>query len=217
MMLDKKILIIDDKDANHSHSSRLLISTIPEEFLLFVDHYENHEYLWTKRDDKLYPTIDLLKYAYVFIHDSYDNPIFLTEDKHELKSIFDNNATFVFFSGEKAESNKPYMQDDGSYGIRRSQYFSNFITFLESFKYFQKDNLDFLFNSSLKPIRRKIDQLAEVIITKLETSTKYAADSKEFDEILELRGYTTPKKQAIVLRVIREEANILELIDIFKS
>ena len=216
MMFDRKILIIDDKEINHSYSSKLLIKQFSAEDKLLVDCFDTYQNLWVKKEGRLVPIKDLSSYKYVFIHDSYDNPMFLTEEKQNIQVLFDKDAIFVLFSGEKEESTSPCKQDGGYYTIKRSQFFNNFPVFLESFTYFTEENLDFLFNSNLKPKRRRLEQLAECVLKYSEVSIAYATASKEFVEMLDLCGYSASKEK-VIRRILEDEIDFYEVLDELKS
>src|SRR5690606_18781172 len=109
------------------------------------------------------------------------------------------------------DSTSPSKEHGGYYMIKRSQFFNNFPVFLESFKYFTEANLDFLFNSNLKPKRRRLEQLAECALKESEVSITHAISSKEFVEMLDLCGYSASREK-IIKRILENEIDFYEVI-----
>jgi hypothetical protein len=197
-----RILIIDDKPETDSSSSEQMLIRLKKVQLELVELKKDIADLWVLNDsqDEIIPTsIDYSKYAYIFLHQSYDTP--LLKDPTILINVIPNATKLVLFSGERKES-LTYEDNQGSYQypqnenhkhyeIRRSVYLKNFGNFLNTFidTHSNEFRIEALYNSNYSVRKQEGTVLFETIINELEVSNDNAVNSKQFTSFFELVGY----------------------------
>lgn len=200
-MTPHKVLILDDKahGEDFSTSQLLFILTFDERYL--VEYYEKTETLWVESDNS--DDIDLMKdfsnYPFVFIHDSFDNPLVRDGLKAILFEKLSKTSKVVLFSGSKIESESPIeriydeqiSKNTSCYEILRRQYFNNFKNFIDSYLLTGKYQIKYLYNPYINPKKDKAYSLLESIKTDLEESIQNAVESNSFKELLSLYGYNS--------------------------
>ncbi|WP_442588891.1 hypothetical protein ACSBL2_22925 [Pedobacter sp. AW31-3R] len=193
-----KILIIDDKDHSVSESSTKLISKLEESHRKFLTLRADIEGLWgaNEQGDDVILLHDFRQYEYVFIHDSFNEPLILAS----LKESFINQVSFqtqlVFFSGSRSRSRTPKQErlrninpDVSYYAINRSQYFENMNNFLDSAILGRQDIIH-LYDKS-NPIRSVVqEELKKAIMVDLEESIEKAARGVNMEKLLEFLKIT---------------------------
>jgi hypothetical protein len=198
MTLDK-ILILDDKSPGEDFSTSRLLSNLTAEEQLLVEYYENTEALWleSKNEDDIVLMKDFSKYPFVFMHDSFENPIIRDGLKAVLFEKLTKTSKVVLFSGSRTESELPVeriyddqiSKDTFCYEILRRQYFNNFKNFIDSCLVTGQYQIKYLYNPYANPKKDKAFALFEIIKTDLEESIQNAIESNSFNELLYLYGY----------------------------
>ncbi|MBK8626361.1 MAG: hypothetical protein IPN86_12605 [Saprospiraceae bacterium] len=104
-----KIIILDDKAHSEDFSTSQVLSKLTVIEQSFVEYYENTERLWLERDND--DDIDLMKdfsnYPFIFIHDSFENPLVRDGLKAVLLEKLSKTSKVVLFSGSRTESENP--------------------------------------------------------------------------------------------------------------
>jgi hypothetical protein len=195
MTLDK-IIIIDDKALGQSHSSIEAISRLDKIRSGYLEYYESTIDLWAQNElgDDLKLLKDFSAYPYVFIHDSFDNPLIQDGLKSVLIEKLSATSRVVLFSGGKIESNSPVEKvfDDcispnsKYFEVRRDQYFNNLKSFIDSYILNRSYQIKYLYNPTINPKKEKAYALLDNIKTALEDSISSAIESDSFNELLSL-------------------------------
>lgn len=198
MTLDK-ILILDDKAHSQDFSTFKLLSNLSSEELFLVEYYESTETLWleSNKEDDIVLLKDFSNYPYIFIHDSFENPIIRDGLKAVLFEKLTKTSKVVLFSGSRTESELPVeriydeqiSKDTYCYEILRRQYFNNFKNFIYSYLISGQYQIKYLYNPYVNPKKDKAYALFEIIKTDLEESIQNAIESNSFNELLSLFGY----------------------------
>jgi hypothetical protein len=198
MTLDK-IIIIDDKSISQSHSSIELVSKIDEIKSQFIEYYESTIELWSQNasEDDIILLKDFSVNPFIFIHDSFDNPLVQDGLQSDLIGKLSKTSNVVLFSGCKQESSMPLEKiiDESDskkirfYEIKREQYFNNLKNFIDSFLISGQYQIKYLYNPYLNPKKDKAYSLLEIIKTDLEESIQSAIESNSFNELLSLYEY----------------------------
>lgn len=198
MTLDK-ILILDDKAPTEDFSTSQALSKLAVVDRPLVDYYENTETLWVESNNG--DDIDLIKdfsnYPFIFIHDSFENPLVRDGLKAVLFEKLTKTSKIVLFSGSRTESESPVeriydeqiSKNTSCYEILRRQYFNNLKNFIDSFSVAGQYQIKYLYNPYIKPKRDKAFTLLQTIKFNLEKSIQVAIESNSFDELLSLYGY----------------------------
>jgi hypothetical protein len=198
MTLDK-ILILDDKPRGEDFSTLQVLSELTDSERSLIEYYENTETLWVESNNG--DDIDLVKgfsnYPFIFIHDSFENPLVKDGLKAVLFEKLSKTSKVVLFSGSRTESETPIeriydeqiSKDTFCYEILRRQYFNNLRNFIDSYLISGTYQIKYLYNSYINPKKDKAYTLLETIKTELEESIQNAIESKSFNELLSLCGY----------------------------
>jgi hypothetical protein len=167
--------------------------------------------LWAQNEhgDDLILLKDFKAYPFVFIHDSFDNPLIQDGLKPILIEKLSKTSKVVLFSGGKAESNFPiekiYDEDISKYSkyfeVRRDQYFHNLNNFLDSYIVSGNYEIKYLYNPFINPKKDKGYKLLDLIKLALEDSVQNAVDSNSFDALLTL--FKCENRQKIKDRFLR--------------
>ncbi|MBS1743112.1 MAG: hypothetical protein JST81_08765 [Bacteroidetes bacterium] len=197
-MLDK-ILILDDKAYSEDFSTSKVLSNLTVVGLSLVEYYENTESLWlaSDNDDDINLMRDFSNYSFIFIHDSFENPLVRDGLKAVLFEKLSRTSKIVLFSGSRAESEIPIeriydekiSKDTFCYEILRRQYFNNLQNFIDSYLVSGKYQIKYLYNPYINPKKDKAYTLLENIKTDLEESIECAIESNSFNELLSMYGY----------------------------
>lgn len=197
-MLDK-ILILDDKAYSEDFSTSKVLSNLTVVGLSLVEYYENTESLWLASDneDDINLMRDFSNYSFIFIHDSFENPLVRDGLKAVLFEKLSRTSKVVLFSGSRAESEIPIeriydekiSKDTFCYEILRRQYFNNLQNFIDSYLVSGKYQIKYLYNPYINPKKDKAYTLLENIKTDLEESIESAIESNSFNELLSMYGY----------------------------
>jgi hypothetical protein len=195
-----KLLILDDKLHNEDFSTSQLLSNLTVEERLVVEYYESAEKLWkeSNNEDDIFLVKDFSNYPFVFVHDSFDNPIIRDGLKAVIFEKLIKTSKVVIFSGSKTESEFPVSRiyDERiakhtyCYEILRRQYFNNFKNFIFSYFLFGQYRIKYLYNPYINPKKDKAYELFELIKVDLEESIQNAIGSNSFNELLSLYGYS---------------------------
>src|SRR6202000_2456314 len=106
---------------------------------------------WEGQGDDVLLNKDFSPYGYIFIHDSYDDPIIEGGLKEVLIEKLSATSTVIFFSGTKKESstaNKVLADDiEGLfwYEVLQSQYFDCLPNFVKSRSIFGEYRIEYLY------------------------------------------------------------------------
>jgi hypothetical protein len=197
MTLDK-ILILDDKSTREDFSSMQVLLSLSDMQRCVVDYYEVTDSLWIESTDgdDIVLLRDFSIYAFIFIHDSFENSLV----KDGLKAILFEKLTLtsqvILFSGSRRENESPVKRiyDEKiskavCFEILRRQYFSNLKNFIDSYLLNGKYHIKYLYNPHLLPKKEKAYLLFDKIKIALEESIQFAVDSDSFSELLTLYGY----------------------------
>jgi hypothetical protein len=190
-MKSDKLLIIDNRAGAERESSENAIAQLDEADRSLINHCRDITGFWEEDGDDVKINVDISTYTYIFIHDSYDDPIIQGGLKELLIKRMSLISTVVLFSGTKPESPTPrkVCQDDICwYELRRSQYFVNLCRFMESRSVFGAFQIEYLYDSSKDPKTDKGQMLADTISDLLEISPQKAAGSAVFIELIKLFG-----------------------------
>lgn len=196
----KRVLIIDDKDGSGNQSSIELITTLSAKQRSLVHLETSVKNLWRLNEDRdqiLSMYFDTKNYHYIFLHQSYDDPIL--NNPGLLIDHLPKSCLLTLFSGQRSES-LTHRSDDGYqhswaeigkyYEIRRSIYFNNLSKFLNSYIELGEFMVQALYDSNFNPTKERAFVLMNKIKVLLEDSLQNATNSKEFDELLSLCGYS---------------------------
>lgn len=199
MTLDK-ILIIDDKAPEQDFSTSQALSKLKVGERPLVDYYENTEKLWVESNnvDDIDLIMDFSNYSFIFIHDSFENPLVRDGLKAVLFEKLSKTSKVVLFSGSRVESEIPVERiydeqisnDTSCYEILRRQYFNNLKNFVDSYLITGEYQIKYLYNPYINPKKNKAYALFELIKSDLEESIQNAIESNSFNELLSLYGYT---------------------------
>lgn len=194
-----KIIILDDKEPSEDFSTSQLLSNLTVGELLLVEYYESTETLWleSNTEDDIVLMKDFSNYPFIFIHDSFENPIIRDGLKAVLFEKLTKTSKVVLFSGSTTESELPVeriyddqiSKDTFCYEILRRQYFNNFKNFIDSYLVSGQYQIKYLYNPYVNPKKDKAYALFEIIKTDLEESIQNAIESISFNELLTLYGY----------------------------
>jgi hypothetical protein len=206
-----KIIILDDKAPNEDFSTSQLLSNLTVRERLLVEYYESTETLWleSNKEDDIVLIKDFSNYPFIFIHDSFDNPIIRDGLKAVLFEKLTKTSKVVLFSGSRTESELPVeriyddqiSKDTFCYEILRRQYFNNFKNFIDSYLVSGEYYIKYLYNPYVNPKKDKAYGLFEIIKIDLEESIENAIESNSFNELLNLYGYI--KTSEIVSRFLK--------------
>jgi hypothetical protein len=190
-MKSDKLLIIDNKAGAERESSENVIAQLDESDRSLINHFRDITGFWEEDGDDVKINVDISCYTYIFIHDSYDDPIIQGGLKELLIKRMSLTSTVVLFSGTKRESPTPQQlchEDICWYELRRSQYFMNLPRFMESRSILGTYQIEYLYDSSKDPKTDKGQMLADEISDLLEISPQKAAGSAAFIELIKLFG-----------------------------
>jgi|GEM_PF-2136263 len=195
-----KIIILDDKAPSEDFSTSQLLSNLTVEERLLVEYYESTETLWleSNKEDDIVLMKDFSNYPFIFIHDSFENPLIKDGLKAVLFEKLTKTSKVVLFSGSRTESELPVeriyddqiSKDTFCYEILRRQYFNNFKNFIDSYLIIGQYHIKYLYNPYVNPKKDKAYTLFEIIKTDLEESIQSAIESNSFNELISLYGYT---------------------------
>lgn len=197
MTLDK-VLILDDKLSTENFSTMQAISLLDEKRRNLVDYYDETVSLWSESTDgdDIVLLQDFSRYPFIFIHDSFENPLVKDGLKAILFEKLNKTSKVVLFSGSRSESETPIekIYDEKisgavCYEILRRQYFNNLKNFIDSYLLTNKYDIRYLYNQYLQPRREMAYLLLEKIKTALEESIQTAIESDSFRDLLSLFGY----------------------------
>jgi hypothetical protein len=203
-----KVLIIDEKSIGQKHNSAQLLKGLNEVQRGLVELHESSYELWelNKNEDAIEKCfIDLTQFNFIFLHQSYDDPI-LSEPRILLDQL-PNGVQLVLFSGERSEGlnddndeeyNFPQDPNKPHFEIRRSIYFENFPNFLDSYLVSGTFRIEALYDKNFSIKKEEVQKLFNLIKSKLEESEKLAAESHEFSKFFELAGYEANETKKIV-------------------
>lgn len=194
-----KILILDDKALGEDFSTSQLLSKLTAEERLLVEYYESTETLWSEKnnEDDIVLMMDFSNYPFIFIHDSFENPIISDGLKAVLFEKLTKTSKVVLFSGSRTESELPVekiydyqiSKNTYCYEILRRQYFNNFKNFIDSYLVLGQYHIKYLYNPYINPKKDKAYSLLQIIKIELEESIQNAIESNSFNELLSLYGY----------------------------
>ena len=197
-MIQSKILIIDDKSSTEGFSTMQALSRLTIDEKGLVDYYENTESLWLENSngDDIILMTDFSNYSFIFIHDSFENPLVPDGLQAVLFEKLSITSKVVLFSGSRTESENPIQRiydeqiskHTSCYEILRRQYFNNLKNFIESYLIIGKYQIKFLYNPYINPKKEKAYTLLEIIKIGLEESIQKAIESNSFNELLFLYG-----------------------------
>ncbi|MFC6998095.1 hypothetical protein [Rufibacter roseus] len=198
-MISDKILIVDDKASSEDYSTYSVLETLSPIQKERVEYHADTRGLWKAADneDEVVLLTDFKKFSYIFIHDSFNDPLLPDGLLPVLINELSSTSKVVLFSGSKPESNIPlYNKLDSSiatdifhYEVLRRQYHSNFSSFIDSFFMFGEFRITYLYNSDISPYKDRGYELLNDIMEKLESSTIEAVYSKSFRDLLTLYNY----------------------------
>ena len=226
MMIDK-IIIIDDKSMSQSHSSIELISRLDEIKSSYIEYYESTINLWLQNESE--DDVELLKdftnYPFIFIHDSFDNPLVQDGLQSDLIGKLAKTSKVVLFSGSKQESSMPlekiiYESDSKKirfYEIKREQYFNNLKNFIDGFLISGQYQIKYLYNPYLNPKKDKAYSLLEIIKTDLEESIQSAIESNSFNELLSLYEYKNTSEISSRFLIMNDDEFVENLEDFIEN
>lgn len=199
MMLNNKILIIDDKPVSEDFSTINLLKTLNSDERILIDYFEDSNLLWkeSKDGDDIELLMDFGKYSVIFIHDSYENPLVNEGLKAILIEKLSITSLVVLFSGSRDESEVPIKKvydkqiskEALCYELLRRQYYKNFKNFINGFLLTEEYQIKYLYNSYINPLKDKAYVLLEMVRIDLEESVKFATESEEFKKLLILYDY----------------------------
>lgn len=197
----KQVLIIDDKDSSETHSSEELICTLSAAQRSLIHLETTVKSLWKLNEDRdqiLSLEFDPNIYHYIFLHQSINDPILNNPDL--LINHLPKSCLLILFSGGRSES-LTYSTDNGykhswddigkHFEIRRSIYFNNLPKFLNSYLELGEFMVQAIYDSNFDPYKKRALILMNEIMILLEDSVQNAINSKEFDKLLSLCGYST--------------------------
>jgi len=190
-----KVLIIDDKLKTEKHNSENAIAQLNDHQRSLIDHFRDVTGFWEQRDDDVLLHIDFSPYRFIFIHDSYNEPIIQGGLKEVLIQKLSATSTVILFSGTKRESpigQKIFAEDIEDvfwYELRRSQYFDRLPKFMDSVAIFGDYKIEYLYNRYSDPKKDKGQELADKVRSLLEVSSQRAAYSETFVQLLQLFGH----------------------------
>jgi hypothetical protein len=194
-----KIIILDDKAPNEDFSTSQLLSNLTVGERLLVEYYESTETLWleSNKEDDIVLMKDFSNYPFIFIHDSFENPLVQDGLKPVLLEKLAKTSKVVLFSGGKVESNCPIekvfdesiSKYSNCYEVKREQYFNNLKNFFDSYILTGKYQIKYLYNPYINPKKDLAYSLLESIKTDLEESIQSAIESNSFNELLSLYEY----------------------------
>lgn len=198
-MTSVKILILDDKAHDEDFSTSNLLPSLAVDERALIEYYKSTETLWieSKSDDDIVLIKDFLNYPFIFIHDSFENPIIRDGLKAVLFEKLTKTSKVVLFSGSRSESEIPVekiydeqiSKDTLCYEILRRQYFQNLRNFIVSYLIFGQFEIKYLYNPYINPKKDKAYALFETIKTYLEESNQSAVKSNEFNELFSIYNY----------------------------
>lgn len=193
-----KILIIDDKEPSVSESSAKLFSKLEESHRKLVELRADIEGLWgpNEQGNDVILLHDFTQYKYVFIHDSFNEPLILASLKESFINQVSLQTQLVFFSGSRGRSRTPKQESLKNitpkvsyYVINRSQYFENMDNFLDSAILGKQDIMQ-LYDKS-NPIRSVVqEELKKAIMVDLEESVEKAAKGENMLRLLDFLKIT---------------------------
>lgn len=199
-MMADKILIVDDKPDTEQRSTERILCSLKEEQRSLVIHVRDIAGCWKDNGDDVVLLRDFTLFSYVFIHDSFDDPIIIGGLKELLIRKLMATSHVVLFSGEKDESAVPRMGrslSEGNifwYELRRDQYVKNLGRFIESSFFFGEYKVKYLYDRYSSPLRDKAEDLIIKLRGLLEDSVLAAARSAAFRDLLDLLGYSEAEK-----------------------
>ncbi|RZK07577.1 MAG: hypothetical protein EOO43_21560 [Flavobacterium sp.] len=197
MTLDK-VLILDDKLSTENFSSVQAISLLDEEQRSLIDYYEETVSLWSESTDgdDIVLLQDFSRYPFIFIHDSFENPLVKDGLKAILFEKLTKTSKVVLFSGSRSESETPIekIYDEKisgavCYEILRRQYFDNLKNFIDGYLLISEYDIRYLYNQYLQPKKEIAYLLLEKIKMTLEESIQAAIASDSFKDLLSLYEY----------------------------
>lgn len=222
-----KILILDDKAPSEDFSTTQLLSKLTAEERLLVEYYESTETLWSEKnnEDDIVLTMDFSNYPFIFIHDSFENPIISDGLKAVLFEKLTKTSKVVLFSGSRTESELPVekiydyqiSKNTYCYEILRRQYFNNFKNFIDGFIVSGQFQIKYLYNPYINPKKEKAYTLFEIIKTDLEQSIENAIGSNSFNEFLTLFGYINTAEILIRFSELNDDEFIEKLEDLIET
>ena len=226
MTLDK-IIILDDKAPSEDFSTSQLLSNLTVGERLLVEYYESTETLWVEsnNEDDIVLMKDFLNYPFIFIHDSFENPIIRDGLKAVLFEKLTKTSKVVLFSGSRTESELPVeriyddqiSKDTFCYEILRRQYFNNFKKFLDSYLVLGQYQIKYLYNPYVNPKKDRAYALFEIIKTDLEESIQNAIESNSFNQLLSLYGYIKTSEISSRFLKMNDDEFIENLEDIIET
>ncbi len=226
MTLDK-ILILDDKAPGEDFSTSQALSKLTVGERSLVEYYENTETLWIEshNDDDIDLMKDFSNYPFIFIHDSFENPLVRDGLKAVLFEKLSKTSKVVLFSGSRTESEIPVeriydeqiSKDTSCYEILRRQYFNNLKNFIDSYLVTRGYEIKYLYNPYINPKKDKAYTLLEIIKTDLEESIQSAIESNSFNELLSLYGYKNTSEISNRFSKMTDDAFVENLEDFIEN
>lgn len=226
MTLDK-ILILDDKAPGEDFSTSQALSKLTVGERSLVEYYENTETLWVEshNDDDIDLMNDFSNYPFIFIHDSFENPLVRDGLKAVLFEKLSKTSKVVLFSGSRTESEIPVeriydeqiSKDTSCYEILRRQYFNNLKNFIDSYLVTRGYQIKYLYNPYINPKKDKAYTLLEIIKTDLEESIQSAIESNSFNELLSLYGYKNTSEISNRFSKMTDDAFVENLEDFIEN
>lgn len=204
--MTKKILVIDDKNANEDFSMMKAVNNLTTDESKLVDFSVSPKLFWTFNGEyEIKLLTDFKNYFAVFIHDSHEDALINEQVKPLVITEINKTCEVIFFSGAKPEISRPNKQvfdknislDSLYHEINRKQLFLNFQQFIQTEIRLGNYDLRVLYDSSFNPQRSKANSLWDAVKVKLEVSLVYAVESKEYDELLNLFKIGSKKAQVI--------------------
>ena len=199
-MRSDKLLIIDDKALTYKDNSQSAIGRLTPDQQKCVEFYREINHFWAASGDDVLLIKDFSSFAYIFIHDSFNEPIIQGGLMEVLIEKLWPAPRVVLYSGSKDESARPKKVDSeltpgvSWYEIRRSQYIENLARFIDSAAVFGEYRIKYLYDRYGNPKMDKAQDLFSEVRRLLELSSGAAVASPAFDELLRLRGYTPTKE-----------------------
>ncbi|CAN5548938.1 hypothetical protein BH11BAC2_BH11BAC2_06250 [soil metagenome] len=209
MKFSDRIIIIDDKAHSEDLNTFKLLTELSHEQRPFIDYEFAISDFWRieANGERILLLKDFSQYEYVFIHDSFKDPIIEERVKPLVAEKISKTSTVVFFSGSKKDSGIPIklkfdeklFPDLNVYEILRRNYYKGLANFIDSKIVLGNYDLKYLYNPALNPFRAKAVLLLEKIRIKMEVSLDTAVLSEELKELL-LMKYSIEQVPDILTR-----------------
>jgi len=189
-MTMKGILIIDEKKSHSQGTAQEIYHSLPGELKELVRIETNMLEIAEKENDiSVRLKINPENYAYIFLHDSFDNRHFDEGQVESFKSGIDN---LVVFSGGKSP-------DIGTRVTSRAVLFANLERCLKAYLRSGYFPIKLLFDGKYQSYYPLLDHLEDILIRGEGTETFIR--SRELSIILEVLGYTSKEIETKILPI----------------